>query len=417
MAEQLLQRAALLLQQRKYKDAEAILGGLFAKDPANPYTLQLLCELKLGQDKFDEALQLANNAIALDPSDADGFYLRSRVNLQLDKYDESEEDLEQAIALDPYDANYFSLLSLVKIDRKRYQEALELADKALEIDPENIHALNARSTALIKLNRKEESFNTIEGALRHDPSSAYTHANYGWGLLEKGSHKKALYHFSEALRENPNLETARSGMAEALKARYAGYRLFLKYSFWIGNLQQKNQWAVIIGLYLSIRALRAVAASNPSLQPFILPVVILIALFAFSTWIVTPVSNLFLRLNKYGKHLLEKKQIMSSNLVGACVLMAIGGVLMYFVSGASVYISTAIFGLSMMIPLGVVFTEAKNKYLLPGYTILLALIGTAGILSSYMTNEALNTYMIIYLAGVFIFQWVANFVIIRESNR
>jgi tetratricopeptide (TPR) repeat protein len=417
MPEQLLQRAALLLQQKKFKDAEAILGGLFAKDPSNPLTVRLLCEVKLGQDKFDEALQLADNAIALDPSDGDGFYLRSRVNLHLDKYDDSEGDLEQAIALDPYDANYFSLLSMVKLDRKQYAEALELADKALEVDPENIHALNARSTALIKLNRKIESFNTIEGALRHDPSSAFTHANYGWGLLEKGSHKKALYHFSEALRENPNLEIARAGMAEALKARYAGYRLFLKYSFWIGNLQQKSQWAVIVGMYLSIRLLRAVANSNPSLQPFILPVVILLALFAFTTWIVTPVSNLFLRLNKYGKHLLDKKQIMSSTLVGLCVLMAVVGLLMYFISSRSVFISMAIFGLTMMIPLGVAFTEAKNRYVLPGYTILLVLLGTAGIISSYLVDEALNPYMISYLIGVFIFQWVANYVVIRESNK
>ena len=416
MAEQLLQRAAILLQQQKYKEAESILGGLFAKDPANPVVIRLLSELKINQNKFDEALQLANNAIALDPSDADGFYLRARVFLQLDKYDDSEEDLQQAIALDPYDANYFALLSLVKTDRKHFSEALDYADQALEVDPENLMALNARSTALIKLNRKDESFNAIEGALRNDPSNAYTHANYGWGLLEKGDHKKALHHFSEALRKQPNQEMARTGMIEALKARYAGYRLFLKYSFWMGNLQQKYQWGFIIGLYMVTRLLRTLAKSNPALEPFILPVVVLLVLFAFSTWIVTPLSDLFLRLNKFGKHLLEKRQIISANLVGLCVLLAIGGGLMYFVTNKSGFITTAIFGLSMMIPLSVVFTPSKNKYLLPAYTIVLVLAGIAGIISSFTNEEIFNTFMIIYLIGVFLFQWVANFILIREGN-
>ena len=92
------------------------------------------------------------------------------------------------------------MLANFKLSRKKYEEALEIANEALEIDAENILALNTRSTSLLKLNRKEESFETIEGALREDPNNAYTHANFGWGLLEKGDHKKALEHFREALK-------------------------------------------------------------------------------------------------------------------------------------------------------------------------------------------------------------------------
>ena len=416
MSEQLVQRAAILLQQHKFKEAESILGSLFANDPANPAVLHLLCELKLEQDKFHEALQLANNAIVLNPADADGFYLRARVHLQLDYYDESEKDLEQAIAFDPYDANYFGLLAMIKTDRKQFSEALEYADKGLEVDPENMLSLNARSTALIKLGRKHESFTTIEGALRNDPSNAYTHANYGWGLLEKGEHKKALEHFTEALREQPNLEVARGGMIEALKARYAVYRIFLKYSFWMGNLQQKYQWGFIIGLYVISKILRTVAAKYPAWEPFVLPVVIGIALFAFSTWIFTPLSNLFLRFNKFGKHLLEKPDIISSNLVAVSVLVALVSVLMYFITDESVYSAAAIFGLSMMIPLGVVLTPVKRKFLLPACTIALALLGVAGIVSSAMNAELFTPFFVAYLIGVIAFQWVANFVIIRDNN-
>lgn len=119
----------------------------------------------------------------------------------------------------------------------------------MEIDAENLSALNARSTALNKLNRKEESFETIQDALREDPNDAYTHANYGWGLLEKGHHKEALDHFKEALANDPSFEYAQLGMLQAIKANNPIYRVFLKYSFWMSNLTAKYQWGVIIGFY------------------------------------------------------------------------------------------------------------------------------------------------------------------------
>ncbi len=146
---------------------------------------------------------------------------------------------------------------------------------------------------------------------------------------KKEKTKKRLEHFREALRINPGFEYARSGMAEALKARYWLYKLFLKYAFWIGNLTAKYQWAVIIGLYIAFRLLNTLAQSNEALRPYLTPVIILFALFAFSTWIITPVSNLFLRLNPFGKYLLDKNEIRSSNLVGGSFLVCVAGTITY----------------------------------------------------------------------------------------
>src|SRR5690606_2150752 len=113
--------------------------------------------------------------------------------------------------------------------------------------------------ALIKLDRSEESFETIEGALREDPNNAFTHANYGWGLLEKGNHTKAMEHFKEALSHSPNLDYAQAGMLEAIKATNPIYRLFLKYAFWMGNMAAKFQWGFIIAFYILFRVIRSTA--------------------------------------------------------------------------------------------------------------------------------------------------------------
>ena len=117
-------------------------------------------------------------------------------------------------------------------------------------DPENVFCLNTKSTAQLKLGHEEEAFQTVEGALNEDPEDSYTHTNYGWGLLQSGDVPKALHHFKEALRLDPSNNNARSGMIEALKAKYWFYKKFLSYQFWMQKKSSKFQWGFIIGIYI-----------------------------------------------------------------------------------------------------------------------------------------------------------------------
>ncbi len=376
-----------------------------------------MSEVYLQQDKFENANSIIENAIGLSPDSPHLFYIKSRLAIQQENLSEALKNINQAIELDPYDADYFALLANIKLGRKQFEEALETANKALEIDAENLLALNTRSTALNKLNRSEESFETIEGALREDPNNAYTHANYGWGLLEKGDHKKALDHFKEALSNDPTFDYAQSGMLEALKATNPIYRLFLKYSFFMSNLTEKYQWGVIIGFYLGFRALKTIARNNEALQPYLLPLIIALALIAFSTWIIAPISNLFLRFNKYGQLLLDKKEKMSSNFVAISLGAFIVGLLLYFALADEKMLTIAVFGFAMMLPLGTMFSPSKNKYGLLIYTIALALIGLIAIGLTFSTGEIFNLMTVVFTFGFVAFQWVANYLLIKEDNQ
>jgi tetratricopeptide (TPR) repeat protein len=376
----------------------------------------LLSEVSLQQNEFDKANSIIENAIGLSPDAPHLFYIKSRVAIQQDNLSEAEKNINQAIELDPYDADYFALLANIKLDRKQVVEALESANRALEIDAENLLALNTRSTALNKLNRREESFETIEGALREDPNNAYTHANYGWGLLEKGDHKKALEHFKEALSNDPTFDYAQSGMLEALKATNPIYRIFLKYSFFMSNLTAKYQWGVLIGFYLGFKALRTVAKNNEALQPYLIPLIVALALIAFSTWVIAPISNLFLRFNKYGQLLLDKKEKMSSNFVAISLGLFFVGLLLYFIMSDEKMLTIAVFGFAMMLPLGTMFSPSKNKYGLLIYTIALAITGLIAIGLTFSTGEMFNLMTVVFIFGFVAFQWVANYMLIKEDN-
>lgn len=416
MPDQLIQRAELLIQQHKFQEAEKVLIDLLSQFPTDIRVLGLLSEVKLQQDKTDEAEELINSAIGLSPDIGYLYYLKSRVAIDRKKYDEAENCLKQAISIEPTDADFYALHASIKLMRKNYEGALETANSALEHDPENISALNTRSTALLKLDRHEESHQTIEGALREDPNNAHTHANYGWNLLEKGDHNKALKHFSEALKNNPTMEYAQIGMAEALKARYIVYRWFLKYSFWISNLTAKYQWIVFIGFFVGFRVLRSVARNSPALEPYLTPVILIIALMAFSTWVITPISNLFLRFNKYGKHLLSKKEILSSNFVCIAAFIFLAATAGYFITQIGQLLPVAVFGLTMMIPLSAMFAETKYKHVLVIYTAVLAIVGGLALYDVFTKQQAVGTAATLYIVGIFAFQWVANFMVIKESN-
>lgn len=416
MTEALITRAQLLMQQNRHDEAVSMLVELLGTDPNNTTLLAMLSDVQLAKGNTEKSREFINQAIGLAPDNSYLFYLKARVDIEEEKYDNAEEALSTAISLDPGYADNYALLASLKLSRKNYDEALTLSEEALDLDPENILGLNTRSTALLKLGRKDESFQTIQGALREDPENSYTHMNYGWGLLEKGDHKKALEHFREALRHNPNNTYALHGMAEALKAKYAFYRIYLKYAFWIGNLTSRYQWGVIIGFYLIVRVLRTIAKNNSEVQPLLTPLILLLALVAFSTWVIVPIGNLFLRFNTYGVHLLDKDEKLSSNFVGASFAIFIISLLAYLITQNSILLISSAYGFSMMVPLSSMFASTRKKKVLINYTIAMGLIGFIAFVKSINNGEIFNAYSTIYLVMFIAYQWVANYFIIKEDN-
>lgn len=410
-----LERAQQLVNLQRYKDAEKELKLVLAQQPENTLALALfsICRAELGDLK--EATDVIQNAIGREPDNDYLFYLQALYFLKQSKSKEADQSLRQAITFDPHNADYFGLMAQLRLSQKEWQEALDYANKGLEADPDNVQCLNARSTALYKLDKKEEAYATIQEALNQDPENESTHTNLGWSLLEKGDHRKSLEHFREALKINPEYAYAKAGMVEALKARYLFYRLFLKYAFWINNFKSKGQWVIIIGLYIGFRVLSGVSEKNPELAVFINPLVYLYIAFALSTWIIAPLSNLFLRLNVYGRYALTANEIKASNFVGVSLAIGALGLVAYLVNGAEVFLLTGIFGIGMMIPLATMLVPEKkqSRNILVAAAAFLALAGAA-MISFHLASKEHSMFFTIFLFGVIAYQWVANAFLIRE---
>lgn len=406
-------RAALLFQQHRYADAERTLRDHLRSEPQDPVALRLLGESLLAQDRVADARTAAQGALGIAPMEADAFGLLARVELMDDEPDKALEHAREACRLEPGDADHWGTLAFVELRLKKHDEALASADRGLAADPENLRCLNMRTEALARLGRKEEADATIHKSLGIDPENPYTHSNTGWAMLRRGEHQRALEHFREALRRDPTNDHAKSGMVEALKARYWVYRIFLRYQFWVSNLKGSAQWMLILGLYFGNRLLRSLATSYPALAPLIWPLLIAYLLFALSTWVMTPLSNLLLRLNKYGRYALDREETVTSTFTGIALGLALIGGGAFLLWSQRWGMALGMYGLGMMIPLASMLgTRKRGRLVLVGAAIILALIGAAGVLIVARGGDV--DVITTFLIGAFLYQWLANFVHIRS---
>lgn len=405
------QKALLLFQQQRFKEAQKEFESLISINPLNGFSFSMLALCHLSLKNLDKAQEYATTAIGLSADNPYSYYVAAYVSFANEELEKAEEWIDSAIGLNPYEADYFALKANIFITRKEWKTAFEYANKGLAIDPENISCLNIRSSAQVKLNDKDGAYQTIKEALNYNPENSYTHANLGWGLLEKGDHENSLEHFKQALALDADNDWAKSGLVEALKAKYFLYRLFLKYAFWIGNMKEKAQWGIIIGFYIGSKVLRVIGSLYPELSFITMPLIILYSIFALTTWLIQPISDLFLRLNVYGRYALSEQQIECSNIIAVFLLISILSGVSYLLFPYDYFLMICLLGFSMCLPIAALYRNDKGSKgwkVIGAYSIALLFIGLLAIFLNMSGGDFNNPFTSIYLLGFIIFQWVGN---------
>ncbi|MDX1947089.1 MAG: tetratricopeptide repeat protein [Pirellulaceae bacterium] len=317
-------RGALLLDQRRYEEAIGEFQLHLGQVADDPTTHAMIALALAGLERLPEATEHAQRAIHLGPDDPFGHFALARVLLDRNRYPEAQTAIEEAIRLDPHDADYFSLLSSLQLLQSRWREALAAAEQGLAIDPEHNACINLRAQALVKLGDRAAAAQTLGEALARRPDDALSHANQGWTLLHQGDPYKALEHFREALRLDPELEFARAGIVEALKARNFVYRWLLAYFLWMARLPPQVQWGLVIGALVGNRVIRSIADKNPPLEPYLEPILYAYFGFVVLNWLASPFFNLLLRLDRFGRHALSRDEIQGANVLLACLFVTLG---------------------------------------------------------------------------------------------
>ncbi|WP_435016519.1 tetratricopeptide repeat protein [Tundrisphaera sp. TA3] len=397
-------RGVILLGQGRFDLAVREFRRELALDPDNARAHACL-SLCLGRgDQDAEALREAQEAVRLDPGYPFCHYVHGQALHALGREDEAEAAAIEAIRLDPTDADYPGLLASIAISRRRFAEAIAAAERGLALDPENATCANLRALALVQLGRKDEAVRALGSALADDPENALTHANQGWAYLHQADHLKAAEHFREALRLDPDLEWARVGIVEALKARSPIYRQMLRFFLWMGRLGPTARWAVILGFIFGRQALASLSEAAPALRPFIVPILVLAFGFLLMTWIASPLFNLTLRTSRFGRLALSREQRVESNWVGGSFLAAAALGEVYLATGSPfAFVGMAYFGL-LLLPLAVTFNlpPGGSRRIAVAYTAALALAG----LGVLIPGAPIATLVQAFVAGTILSTWL-----------
>jgi tetratricopeptide (TPR) repeat protein len=404
-----LERAQLLLAQSRAADAEQESLLALAAQPENPQALAVLALSRIEQDKRELALDAARDAIGLAPDSPYLHYVHAHVLHRMDRADEAFRSVQEALRLDPTDPDYFALLASIELSRRRWPAALEASEQALALNAEHVGATNLRAMALVRLGRKAEAMKTVDFALHRAPDDAFSHANQGWNFLHQNDPKKAQEHFREALRLQPDLEYAREGMLEALKARNPIYRTMLAYFLWLGRQSSRFQWGFVIGIYFGSRMARTLSDSQPQLKWLWWPLFGLFYAFVYLSWTSQPMFNLMLRFDRFGRHVLSSDQRLGANCFGAVLGLA----LICLVAWLGFDSTVGFFGTLVLLVLSICVAatfgkQGRNRMILAACTAALAVVAMAGGLMTLDGNANGASLVSAFAMGFIGFQILAN---------
>jgi Tfp pilus assembly protein PilF len=301
----LLARACQLIDVRRFDEAAATIRQILQQDPDNSFAHALLSICLEATEQFQPATEHAERAVATDPESSFGHYALANVLHGRQRYPEARAAIDAALLLDPDDTRFYALKAQICFGQRNWSEAQSAAEQGLRLDPVDESCANLRAMALRQQRKGGDAEQAIRETLARDPENSDSHANLGWSLLERRQAKEALHHFQEALRLDPESEFARTGLIHALQSQYVIYRWMFQYFVWISKFSTKHIWAILVGGYFGYRVLMYVNETVPALRFITGPLMVAYLLFACSSWLVGPITNLALMATRYGRQALK----------------------------------------------------------------------------------------------------------------
>lgn len=411
-----IEHARILMSQTRFVQAEQKLRQALTIDPEDTEVLSMLSHCLCSQDKFEEATETARRAVALAPDWCFTHYTLGFALYSRDLYEDAETAVLEALRIDPEDPDYYFLLGMIYFEQRQWRQALQAAEQGLSNEADHDNCINLRSMALVKLGRKTEAEETIQAALARDPENGMTQANLGWTLIEKGDYQRAMEHFREALRLDPNQDWARQGIVKALKAHNPLYRPMLKYFLWMSKLAKNAGWGIIIGAYILFRVLRVIAGNAPQTRVFIYPLLALYIGFAILTWIADPLFDLLLRLHPIGRHALTRAQITASNIIMGLLIATASNLVVFIAIQSTQFLILAVVCFILSLPVSGTFraSPGRGRVILALYTCLLAALAAIATIIYGSQQDLALSLLLIFAFVWFAFTWVANYIIVND---
>jgi tetratricopeptide (TPR) repeat protein len=399
--EAVMRRVELLFDQQRFAEARGMLMQGLADDPEHPMLNAFLAYCLRMENRAEEGLAPARHAASREPEWAFVHYVLALVYEGLEKPKDALSALDTAISLEPQDPNYHGLKAAILFQTGKWHKAIESAEQGLKADPQHTQCRGILTAANNQLGRHDEVEHLVDESLRNDPQNAFAFANKGWSCLRQRNQKEAIRHFKEALRLEPDLEWARHGALEALKAHNFLYRGLLAFFFKMGTLPQGAQFGIMIGLFIAFRVARSVGESNPALQPYVTPLIIAYLAFAYATWVGMSLANCALLFHPFGRMAMNKKEKRDARVLGGTLLAAVMTLGFGLYKGSPQAIELGVLLIMTSLPLVGAQNAGTPKGLRIGVAMTAAIFGL-GVLGIFVLEQLFGVAMLLWIAYIWV---------------
>jgi len=263
-----LRRGELLLERRRFEDALSYFTAAMACGDGYALSMMAICQANIESEK-ERSLETINAAIGADPDEPDYLRLKAIILCRLNRPKDGLEVARAGVRMDHADPNLHSAEAQALLNLDRWEEAEASARVALAIDPDHTEAENQLVHALYEQRKGGTNQEVVLRQLSQRPEEPHAHYNAGYSFLESGDWRRAMQHFEECLRLDPNFDPARTGMLEAMRGRYAIYRRCLR-TYFAADARAKNLKASELMFPLSIPMLVVAALAHAIASFFLL---------------------------------------------------------------------------------------------------------------------------------------------------
>ncbi len=218
--EPLLDLAAVRRSQQRDRDAEALLDRARELRPRDPSALHTVAEALRTQGRVEEAIAGYRAVLELDPEFAPSHAALGIALYQMQRYRAGLASMQRALELDPelpVAASLHLFMGRAWAELGDTEAAAEQYQRALRIEPRNPEVLDHLAMARFGQRRYEDALALYRTLLEINPDNALTHSNAGAALYHLDRPQEALQSIERALTLDPDLEIARTGLAEVRK--------------------------------------------------------------------------------------------------------------------------------------------------------------------------------------------------------
>lgn len=354
------ERALMLAARERHEEAVAEARAGLLADPKDPFCRGLLALSLSRLGRHQQAIEAAREAVEHAPDFDYPYFVLARVLTEQSQLREAREAIATAIKLNPEDAANFGMLARIEFERNEWAATIAAADQGLALDAKEDVCLHYRSLALAKQGKHAEAERGLDTLLSDDPNDPATHEAKGWLCLERREAAQAKTHFLESLRLRPNNDSARAGLANALKSQHIVFGLALQSLLFLSRYKSWVVWVALIGVFVGMRFLDRFARAFPDFYVAVWAVKAVWFTCLILLLVANPLFDLLLRLDKQGRHALSDAQVRASNLNIFCLLAGLVLGFFWALRGGSHYATLAWAMLSLPTIIGAAHASSEG---------------------------------------------------------